>query len=642
MKNILIFLTFVILILLLVHPVDNNDLWMHIRTGEVMLENMSVASVDDYSYTVQGREWLNHQWLSQVIFFLVYRSSGVSGLIFLQAIAVFLAFLLIFLSAYKKDNWLLSVCLIFLVILFSQERFLVRPHIFSVFLFTVFIFVLHKYKYAWPDKKGRILYALIPLQILWVNLHAASIMGIFLVWAYIFGEFIDNRFRRDLRNGSLIRDGKYRRLLSVGILLVVSIGLTPYGYKAILFPLIERSEMFFIHEWLPSMYKDVFLGAGVMPYYRFFLLISFFVFISRAKRISTAHIIVFASLLYLSLSSRRHVVLYGLAMMPYIVQYAQGISFQRIPLRLKRFFKKTVIVMLTLYLVFLGMDIFSGRYYIKMGNSLRLGLGRVGYPDDAIDFLEKSGIEGNMFNDYGSGCYLIWRLYPDKRVFIDGRNTIYGADFIRKQYIEPLRDPLLFERLIKRHDIGYAFLYYALSMGNLTDIIPYLYHSKDWALIYFDGKACIFARNNKENSGIIDKYDIDLEKMPISDRRRENVYDYINTALFYEYIGAIDNAVGTLKQAILIKPDMGDLYYNLGTLYLKKGLWRNAIMEFKNALSLNRTDMGARNNLGMAYAQMGNFSSAIEEFKRVLRFRPFHPEARQNLRRAVRDRENKD
>ena len=111
MKNLLIFLTFAILVLLLVHPVDNNDLWMHIRTGEAMLENMSVASVDDYSYTVQGREWLNHQWLSQVIFFLVYRFSGVNGLIFLQAIAVFLAFLLIFLSAYKKDNWLLSVCL---------------------------------------------------------------------------------------------------------------------------------------------------------------------------------------------------------------------------------------------------------------------------------------------------------------------------------------------------------------------------------------------------------------------------------------------------------------------------------------------------------------------------------------------------
>ncbi len=87
---------------------------------------------------------------------------------------------------------------------------------------------------------------------------------------------------------------------------------------------------------------------------------------------------------------------------------------------------------------------------------------------------------------------------------------------------------------------------------------------------------------------------------------------------------------------------MGDLYYNLGTLYLKKGLWRNAIKEFKNAIRRNGTDMDARNNLGMAHAQMGNFSDAIEEFKKVLWLRPFHSEARQNLRRAVRDRENKD
>ena len=89
MKRAIIFLTFVVLALFLIHPVNNNDIWMHIKTGQLMLENVEIATVDDYSYTVAGKDWLNHQWLSQIIFYLFYNSFGTTGIIFLQFILLF-------------------------------------------------------------------------------------------------------------------------------------------------------------------------------------------------------------------------------------------------------------------------------------------------------------------------------------------------------------------------------------------------------------------------------------------------------------------------------------------------------------------------------------------------------------------------
>lgn len=365
MKKILIFFTFAVLALLLIHPAQNGDTWMHLKSGQLMIEKMQVLTKDDFSYTAAGKEWLNHQWLSQVIFYFVYKLFGVNGLIFFSAIVIFSAFILLFINIYRKNNWLWSIFLTVLIILFSQEQFLARPLIFSLFLFSLFIFILHRYKYVWPPEKERYLYALIPLQIFWVNLHGAAIMGIFLVWAYITGEFIDNNIRRNFKNDFSIKKNKYKKLLYVGILVLVSAGITPYGYKAILFPINEFKEMYFLTEWAPALNKDILLNFGIMPYYRLFLLISICIFIFRANFISSADIIIFGSLLYLSLSGKRHLPLYGFAIAPCISEYLRGIEFRKAPLYIKKFFISALSIALILYLVLLTKDIITGRYYVK-------------------------------------------------------------------------------------------------------------------------------------------------------------------------------------------------------------------------------------------------------------------------------------
>ncbi|MCX5688045.1 MAG: hypothetical protein NTV71_05375, partial [Candidatus Omnitrophica bacterium] len=391
---------------------------MHIKTGQIMVQDMRIMQVDEYSYTKAGEKWLNHQWLSQVIFYFVYKFSGTSGLIIFSAIIIFFAFVFLFINIYRKHSWLWAVFLTLLVILFSQNIFLARPLVFSLFLFSLFILILHRYKYLLSSTKDNLLYVLIPLQILWVNLHGSSIMGIFLVWAFIIGEYIDSKIRHNFKNEFIITGDKYKKLLFVGIALIISSGFTPYGYNAIFFPIIEFKGMSLINEWSPSVYKDIFLNFGIMPYYRIFLLISVFVFIFRGRFISSSHIIIFGALLYLSLSGKRHLPLYGFAVAPCVVEYLKDIDFKAVFPRLKKFFIYSASIILALYLIALGKDIVTGKHYADQSTYCWFGLGKVSYPEEAMNFLEKSGLEGNMFNDYSSGCFLIGRLYPKKKVFL--------------------------------------------------------------------------------------------------------------------------------------------------------------------------------------------------------------------------------
>jgi hypothetical protein len=42
-------------------------------------------------------------------------------------------------------------------------------------------------------------------------------------------------------------------------------------------------------------------------------------------------------------------------------------------------------------------------------------------PAGAVAFLRREGRRGTLWNEYVWGGYLIWHLYPDLRVSIDGR-----------------------------------------------------------------------------------------------------------------------------------------------------------------------------------------------------------------------------
>src|ERR1044072_9756427 len=73
-------------------PLTDGDFWWHLKTGEYILRNFSIPRVDFYSFTTPGKPWVAHEWLSEVIFYLVYSRAGFNTLILILPVLTVLAF----------------------------------------------------------------------------------------------------------------------------------------------------------------------------------------------------------------------------------------------------------------------------------------------------------------------------------------------------------------------------------------------------------------------------------------------------------------------------------------------------------------------------------------------------------------------
>ena len=83
---------------------------------------------------------------------------------------------------------------------------------------------------------------------------------------------------------------------------------------------------------------------------------------------------------------------------------------------------------------------------------------RESLPVEAASWIRENRPEGEMFNPYNWGGYLIWSLYPDHRVFVDGRTDLYGDvflhEYLKVQYARPG-----FEQILTDYDVNLVLTY---------------------------------------------------------------------------------------------------------------------------------------------------------------------------------------
>ena len=92
---------------------------------------------------------------------------------------------------------------------------------------------------------------------------------------------------------------------------------------------------------------------------------------------------------------------------------------------------------------------------------------------------------GPIFNAYGWGGYLIWKLHPERAVYIDGRADVYGdalvEDYLRAEAGEPG-----WRALLERDGVRVVMVAPDAALATL------LREDKDWDRVFEDGQAVIF------------------------------------------------------------------------------------------------------------------------------------------------------
>ena len=145
------------------------DLWWHIKSGQVMLATGHVPQVDTFSYTHEGQPWIAKEWLSQVIYAVVYDSAGWGGPLLLSAMVIALTAWLLYTSFTRNLQPIFAV----LLVLFCQFMVVAvtaaRPHVFTFPIAVAFTILL----FGAARRMERPPFWALLLIVLWTNLHSS-------------------------------------------------------------------------------------------------------------------------------------------------------------------------------------------------------------------------------------------------------------------------------------------------------------------------------------------------------------------------------------------------------------------------------------------------------------------------------------
>ncbi len=554
-RTILFIMAFVLIFGFFSAQIKDPDFFWHLKTGQYIYQTGSLPATDPFAYTSLPKDPLNPEskrikfilkqyWLAQVIFYKVYDLAGFQGIIYLRASILALLILLIYKGMRREGGgFYLSLLLLVPVVIMLHAFTGERPQLFSFLFAFLLIYLIEGFRktetngdssrlaeaentpLAPPLAKGRLggvslnksprvsgfLYLLpLPLiMLLWANLHGGFIAGIVVILGYLFAESLKYISKRG-RSLSL----KQLKLLSItGFISLIMPFINPNGFN-VLSVLLEFERSPYKHMIIESMSPLFLLRSGFHEAYLliYFLLLSLsvLIFLVNIKKLDFTDVVITAGLAFMSLSSARYIPFFSPVAVLMIARYGSGVlsKFPRIGI-LKAAGKRVdilfpVILTIALIIVINNTDLFKSG--IKANN----------YPEGAVRFLKENRIQGNMFNPYVWGGYLMWSLYPDYKVFIDGRGLIGDVFFEEVKVMEAYSGNLAglpeWKAYLNAYDVNFIITY---SVGNFTGrlvpLIPALLHDPEWHLVYFDNISLIFVRENARNSEILKRFDLPKE-----------------------------------------------------------------------------------------------------------------------------------
>src|SRR5882672_71867 len=409
-------------------PASDPDLWWHLRTGQWIMETGHIPHFDPFSFTRAGSPWISHEWLSEVAFYEIWIHSGEGGLIVFAAIVTTAGFMLLYLRSPGKPRW--AVAAVTLGALAAAPTCGVRPQMFTFTLASLLLWLLDR-----GQERPRLLIWIPLLFLLWLNLHAGFALGPVLLLAYVTGlvwEVVvgDTRWQE--------ARPYFFRILLVLVACLALVPLNPSGAQLYQYPLdVLRSAAMrsVIIEWFPPDFHQL----RYLPLFLIWLALLWALSSSRSRPKARVLVPLFLTLIA-ALDAVRHIPLLVLLATPVI----SG-AFARTSSRVEASSAAPVSSAPRLRLAFRGIVLLlmAGFALTRWGGLIRNQARAEAelYPTQAIEFLRSRKLPSRLFVYYDWGGYAIWKLYPDYRVFVDGRADLYGDDLLHQfQEAGQLRD----------------------------------------------------------------------------------------------------------------------------------------------------------------------------------------------------------
>ena len=478
----------------------SRDFGFHIATGRWILAHHAWPKVDSFTYPLAGKPYVDMHGLFQLALAAAYRC-GMAGVGLLRVTLVLLCLALLWLNA--RSRGVRSATLLGgglgLALCAWELRFMARPELASDLCLAAQLLLLRRHN---ASGAPRWLFAMIPLQLVWVYSHALSLFGIVVLGLYA--------------AASLVRGVRARRIdwlpwialaLATGVMF-----LNPYGARGVAFLWDLRTRLQSGNAFGESIAElmSPFSGpaAGVVPLVAFKVLLAAtaIVVAARLRRLSLFDVAIVAVFGFLAATHVRNVGLFVIASLPIALEAATGVA-AWLAACLKPRRRSALAARLGIAttwgvaaaLAFATSQAISGATYAANHRPMAFGCEEspAVFPIATLARLESARLEGPLFNTLDLGGYLIQHRAPAERVFIDGRLEVVGEPFYR-EYSSILTGEG-WDRMVARYAPRSALI----STGSRA-LIEQVHRDTAWALMDADGAAVLFARRLPAHQAAID------------------------------------------------------------------------------------------------------------------------------------------
>lgn len=449
------------------------DTWWHLATGRWIVEHHAIPHTDPFSFATAGKPWVAHEYLTDILMYFIHRAGGFVALAVVNALLLTAAFALVADSA-RSPRWLALACALFAAFA-SRPAFALRPQSISLALGAAFLWIIREFL---VNRQPRWLVALPCLMLLWVQLHAGYLLGIGFLGLFLIAESLDSLVHR-----SETKPRELVPLLFATFACMAVVPLNPNGITMLTFPfLVMRMKINeTIQEWRPANLHD----PHLYPFLALAVLTLLSLLLSKQKY-RPGQFLIYAVLLAAALKSARNIPAFCLVA---VLLLADNLWLPSFGL----FSKISEPIRLSAAALLLAIAGYVCAEAASSGLAFQALAERNLYPRAAITYLAEHHLPPNVLNDYTFGGYMIWRLFPAYKVYVDGRADLYGDELLAK-YVEIYNgegDPRSF---LDNNHIETVVL---SPSAGLATILRMLTVRGGWKVEYEDPKAVIFVRKSQ-------------------------------------------------------------------------------------------------------------------------------------------------
>lgn len=462
---------------------SDGDTGWHIRTGEYILDNLRVPTVDLFSFSKPGEPWFAWEWGSDVIFAALVRFGGLKALVLVCGAVICLTITLIFVRTLRAGvNFFVALLLAGLAAGAASLHYLARPHVFTLLLLCVSIWLLQRDR----QSADRWVWLLVPLVAIWTNLHGGFLALIACLGLLVAGSALEALLKT--KNASWQRVRRYAFLLAGCSLATL---LNPFGYQ-----LHVHVARYLSSDWIRQTIGEfqapTFRSESTAQYELLLLagLMTAAYLLSRKRIVEALWILFWA---HMSLTSARHIPIFVIIAVPLIgVELSYWLDRWTCAVDRKSIIgilrqvstdisagKQSLTIMPILVLVLLPILDHSNRWPSDFPIQK--------FPVSMVNHHRELLRDSRVLTPDQWGDYLIYRSYPLQKVYVDGRSDFFGPG-IGNEYLSLMGGSYDWRQIVEKRKFDVIMIPPSWPLATLLKSSP------EWKVAEDDGQAVLYVR----------------------------------------------------------------------------------------------------------------------------------------------------